>query len=211
MEVEKMKILPRPDNEYRTQEQAIVLHNERKEIMLGLPNLFQLWKENNIEALESVRKDFDPRWLVLSDRIIYDPENLPAKIIHNADSTVTKQTEINLKEVPVCRPTYLKELLETEAGLSYIRALLDDKKATKEQITNFFVALSGKKEENIRFWTPDQDSRKSKQFRSVGLVFGVFGGFVVNGNNWFDSGDGLSRGVIVSSAKQTKKSRGKSK
>ncbi len=199
------------DKEYRTQEQAIAYHNERKEVMLGLPHLFQLYKENNTEVLEGVRKNFDPRWLVLSDRIIYNSENLSAKIIHNTDSTVTKQTEINLKEVPVCRPTYIKELLETEAGLNYIRALVDNKKATKEEIINFFVALSGKKEKNIRFWTPTQSSRKEKQVRSVELYFSDFGRFSVSGSSWFDSDEGCSRGVIVDSAKQTKKTRGKSK
>ena len=192
------------DNEYRTQEQAITHHNERKEVMLGLPHLFQLYKENNNEALESVRKNFAPRWLVLSDRIIYNSENLSAKIIHNADSTVTKQTEINLKEVPVCRPTYIKELLETEAGLNYIRALINNKKATKEEIINFFVTLSGKKEKNIRFWTPSQSSREDKQVRSVELCFDGFGRFSVGGYGWFDGSEGLSRGGIVDSAKQTK-------
>ncbi len=192
------------DNEYRTQEKAIAHHNERKEVMLGLPHLFHLYKENNTEAMESVRKNFDPRWLVLSDRIIYNSKNLSAKIIHNADSTVTKQTEINLKEVPVCRPTYIKELLETEAGLNYIRALINNKKATKEEIINFFVSLSGKKEKNIRFWTPSQSSRKDKQVRSVGLCFDGFGRFVVSGYSWFGDYEGCSRGVIIDSAKQSK-------
>ncbi len=198
-----MKLLT-GDNEYRTQEQAIAYHNERKEVMLGLPHIFQLWKENNTETIESLRKNFDPRWLVLSTRIIYNSENLSAKIIHNADSTVTKQTKINLKEVPVCRPIYIKELLETEAGLSYVRASINSKKATKEEIINFFVALSGKKENKIRFWTPSQSSRKDKQVRSVELCFGDFGWFIVGGYDWFDDDGGLSRGVIIDSAKQTK-------
>ena len=206
----KAKILP-GDNEYRTQEQAISHHNERKERMLSMPDVFQLVKENNTEAIESLRTTFDPRWLVTSTRIIYNSENLSAKIIHNADSTVTKPIEINLKEVPVCRPTYIKDLIETEAGLSYIRALINNKKATKEEIINFLVTLSGKKEKKIRLWTPSQSSRRDKEFRSVGLCFGVFDRFVVGGYSWFDINVGLSRGVIIDSAKQTKKTRGKSK
>ncbi len=199
----KAKLLP-GDNQYRTQEQAIAYHNERKERMLSLPNVFQLVKENNTEAIESLRSNFDPRWLVLSTRIIYNSENLSAKIIHNADSTVTKPIEINLKEVPVCRPTYIKELIETEAGLDYIKALINNKKATKEQIINFFVALSGKKEKNIRFWTPSQSSRKDKQIRSVGLYFVSFDWFYVGGYSWLGNSNGLSRGVIIDSAKQSK-------
>ncbi len=199
----KAKLLP-GDNEYRTQEQAITHHNERKEVMLGLPHIFQLWKENNAEAIGSLRRNFDPRWLVTSTRIIYDSENLSAKIIHNAGNTVTKPTEINLKEIPVCRPTYIKELLETEVGLEYIRALINNKKVTKEQIINFLVTLSGKKEEKIRFWTPSQSLRKDKQVRCVVLFFNDFDGFSVGGDNWFDDSVGFSRGVIVDSAKQTK-------
>lgn len=94
--------------------------------------------------------------------------------------------------------------METDEGLSYIRALIDNKKATKEEIINFFVSLSGKKEKDIRFWTPSQDSRKDKQVRSVGLYFDDFGRFDVGGNFWAVVDDGLSRGVIVNSAKQTK-------
>ena len=198
-----MKILPRPDDKYRTQEEWINLFNTEKKPMISMPNIFQLVKENNTEAIESLRKDFKDYWLVTSTRIIYNPNNLSAKIIHNANSNVVKQTEINLKEVPVCRPTCIRKLLETDAGLSYIRALLNNKKATKEQIINFFTALSGKKEKNIRFWTPSQSSREDKQVRSVGLFFG-FGRFDVGGYGWFDDDDGFSRGVITNSAKQTK-------
>ena len=199
-----MKILPRPDDEHRTQEEWINLFNTEKKPMISIPDVFQIVKENNIEAIESLRKDFKDSWLVTSTRIIYNSDNLSAKIIHNADSTITKSTEINLKEVPVCSPTYIKELLETETGLSYVRALIDNKKATKEEIINFFVELSGKKEKNIRFWTPSQSSRKDKQVRSVELYFDGFDGFVVGGDDWFGDGNGLSRGVIINSAKQTK-------
>ena len=207
----KIKILPRPDNKHRTQEEWINFFNTEKKSMISIPDIFQLVKENNTETIESLRKDFKDYWLVTSTRIIYNGNNLSAKIIHNADSNVVKQTTINLKEIPVCRPIYIKELLETDAGLSYIRALIDNKKATKEQIINFFVALSGKKEKNIRFWTPTQSSRAERQVRSVVLVFDGFGGFDVSGNDWFDDVNGFSRGVIANSAKQSKKSRGKKK
>ena len=198
----KIKLLSR-DDKYRTQEQAISYHNERKECMLSMPDVFQIVNENNTEAIEQLRKDFD-RWLVTSTRIIYDKDNLSAKIIHNADSTVTKQTEIKIKEIPYYNPTYLKDLIETEEGLDYIRALINNKKATKEEIVNFFVTLSGKEEKNIRFWTPSQSSRKDKQVHSVVLYFGDFDGFSVGGYDWCDDNNGLSSGVIIGSAKQTK-------
>ena len=198
-----MKILPRDDT-YRTQEQAIAHHNERKERMLSMPDVFQLVKENKTEAIESLRKDFDTRWLVTSTRIIYNPDNLSAKIIHNAESTITKPTEIEVKEIPYGYPIYLKDLLEKESRLDYIRALINNKKATKEEIINFLVKLSGKKEKKIRFWTPSQSSRKDKEIRSVELFFDGFDRFFVDGDDWFDGNVGLSRGVIIDSAKQTK-------
>ena len=200
----KTTILPRPDNSHRTQEEWINFFNTEKKPMISMPNIFQLVKENNIEAIESLRKDFKDHWFITSTRIIYNRDNLSAKIIHNADSTIVKPTEINLKEIPVCRPTYIKELLESDVGLDYIRALIDNKKATKEEIISFFTELSGKEEKNIRLWTPSQSSRKNRQVRSVVLDFYDFGRFVVVGIFWVDGNVGLSRGVLVNSAKQTK-------
>ena len=201
--MQEIKILPRPDNEHRPQEEWINFFNTEKRQMISMPNIFQLVKEDDTETIESLRKDFDDHWLVTSTRIIYNPDNLSAKIIHNANSNIVKPTEINLKEIPVCDPTYINKLLETNAGLEYIRALLNNKKLTKEEIINFFVKLSGKKEKNIRFWTPSQSSRRSKQVRSVGLFFGGFDRFFVVGV-WFGDDVGVSRGVVISSAKQTK-------
>ena len=170
----KLKLLSRPDNKYRTQEEWINLFNEEKKQMISIPDIFQLVKDNNIEAIESLRKDFKDYWLVTSTRIIYNSKDLSAKVINNANSNIVKQIEIPLKEIPICRPTYIKEFLETDTGLNYIRALLNNKKATREEIINFFVTLSGKKAKNIRFWTPSQSSREGKQVRSVGLCFDDF-------------------------------------
>jgi len=199
----KIKLLSNADNNYRTQKQAIEFHNQRKERMLSMPDIFQLVREDNTEAIESLRKDFDDAWLVTSTQIIYNPKDLSATIIHNAGSNIVRQKEIKLKEVPDYTSKKLANLLDTDAGLNYIRALIDNPRVTKEQIIDFFVKLSGKKESNIRFWTPSQSSRASKQVRSVVLYFGGFGGFVVNGD-WFGVNDGLSREVVVESAKQTK-------
>lgn len=200
----KIKLLPRPDNEHRTQEEAIALHNQRKERMISMPDIFQTVQENNAEAIESLRKDFKDHWLVTSTRIIYNQNDLSARIIHNADSTITKQKEIAVKEIPVCQPTYLPKLLDNKSGLDYFRALVDAPKATKEQLLHFFIALSGKKEDDIRFWTPSQSSRRDDQARSVQLYFYDVGWFCVFGGGRVDDSDGLSRGVVVGSAKQTK-------
>ena len=203
-EAKKMiKIQPRPDNEYRTQEQWIEFFKEKNQRQISMSDIFQIVQDNNTEAIESLRTDFDDMWLVLSDQIIYSKINLSARIIHNAGSKWQKETAV--KEIPYCCPTYLKQLLDTDAGLDYIRALLDRPKATKEQITYFFIALSGKKLEKIRFWTPSQSERASRTVRSVRLSFYDFGRFDVGGGGWVDYYGGFSRGVIVPSASQTAK------
>ncbi len=197
-----MKLLQH-DGEHRTQDEAITHHNERKEIMLSMAHLWQIVQENNTEAINALRKDFDDYWIVTSTRIIYSKNNLSAKVIHNFGSTMTKQKEIEVREVPTCDPTYLEELLETNAGLDYLRALTGQAKATKEQLAKFFVTLSGKQEKDIRFWTPTKFFRKTRHVRSVQLYF-YDGRFCVGGFSWIDGDYGLSRGVIVTSAKQTK-------
>ena len=144
-------ILPR-DNKRRTQEKAIEFHNQRKERMLSMADVWKIAKENNTETIKELRKDWKGlNWSVLSTRIIYNKNDLSGKIIHNADSKVVKPTEIKLKEIPICQPTYLKELIATQSGLAYVRALIDDKKATKEEITQCLELLSGKTAKKIRF------------------------------------------------------------
>lgn len=199
----KTNISPRPDDNYRTQEKWIRYFNKENKAMISMPDVFQIVKENNTEAIEALRKDFKEHWLVTSTRIIYDEDNISAKIIHDADSTVRKPTEIKLKQIPVCRPTYIKDILNNAAGLEYLRALVNQKKATKEQLTTFFEKISGKKEKNIRFWTPTQSSREDKEIRAVILCFCSFGRFFVDGG-WFDDDSGLSHGVTINPAKQGK-------
>ena len=200
--MQQIKILSRPDNERRTQEEWINFFNKEKIPMISMPDIFQLFKNKDITAIESLRKDFDDVWLVTSTQIIYDRNNLSAKVIHNAGSNTRKQIEINIKEIPDYTDKKLLNMLETEAGLNYIRALINSK-ATKEEIIKFFTELSGKKENNITFYTPTQSQRNDYHVCSVDLFFGNFGGFVVYGVR-FGYGDGLSRGVLVNSAKQSK-------
>ena len=110
-----------------------------------------------------------------------------------------------MNEIPVCNSLCLSDLLENKAGLAYVRALLNDMKAKREQIIKLFEILSGKKVKKIRFWTSTQSFRKEKQVRSVCLYFG-FGRFVVNSGGWFDNcydRCGFSRGVLSDSAKQS--------
>jgi len=190
----KIKLLPR-DNKTRTQEQAIEYHNSRKEVMLSFQDVFNLDKDQ----LEELRKDWKGwNWLVTSTRIDYSKNT----VTHYVDSKVIKPIVIKLKEIPICQPIYIKELLSTQSGLDYVRALINQKKATKEKIISEFERISGKNADNIRFWTPTETNRKERPLRAVLLNFYV-GRFYVVGNDWFDDGNGdvgFSRGVLVSSA-----------
>jgi hypothetical protein len=200
-----LNFIPREKKEWMTQEEAIAYHNSRNERMLSMADVWQLVKDKNIKAIKELREDWGGlRWSVLSTRIIYKPGNLSAEIIHNADSSVINPMKIKLKEVPICDPTYINELLSSAASLSYVRALICDSKATKQQIISGFEYLSGKDADGIRFWTPDSSSRKRKQVRAVRLYFGG-GRFYVDGSGWFDDNIGLSRGVLSDSAKRSKK------
>ena len=202
----KIQLLDRPDNEYRTQKDWIPIFNGRKEKMISVADTADI-AENNQEAdLAKLHSDFKGI-LMSSSQLEFNTHDLGATITHDVGSEVVKPTKIVLKEVPVGRPIFLKELLELELGLAYARALTKKPKATKEQLTDTFVTLSGKKAEKIEFWTPTQSQRKDRPVRCVWLCFYDFGRFVVGADGRADGIGGLSRGVIVPSAKQTKPDR----
>ncbi len=193
-----MKITERAKN--MTQDRAIQFWNERNLPMVSMADTWKLQKQNNEESISELRKDWKGfNWQITSTRIIYEVSSLKGKVIHNFGSTVTKQIEIKLDEIPVCQPIYLDKLLESKLGLNYIRALINDKKATKKQIIEGFANLSGKKANKIRFWTPTQEERLNRPFRAVRLYFND-DRFNVNGNDWIDNNNGLSRGMTLAIA-----------
>ena len=174
--------------------------NNKGQKMISAPDIYKL---TNKTLIESLKKDFEESWEVTSTRIIYNNNNLNAKIIHDADSKIVKPKKYNVR-IPELSGDF-KEDSEIE---KYLQALFD----TKDDLDKILKVLKKfGKEKNIRLWTPSQSSRKEKQVRSVGFGFNDFGRFFVGGDDWFGGGGGLSRGVIVDSAKQSKKSGGKSK
>ncbi len=184
----------------KNQKDWIDYFNNKGEKMISAPDIY---RATNKELIGSLKEDFKEDWEVTSTRIIYNKKNLNAEIIHNADSKITKPKKYKVK-VPILNGNF-EEDKETE---KYLQALFD----TKDSITKILKTLRKfGKDRKIRLWTPDQSDRRSRPVRSVGLYFVGFGRFNVVGNYWFGNREGFSRGVIIDSAKQTKKSRGKSK
>ena len=184
----------------KNQKEFVGHFNNKGEKMISAPDIY---KATNKTLIESLKEDFKEDWEVTSTRIIYNKDNLNAEIIHDVDSKVVTPKKYKVK-IPVLDGDFEQDS-ETE---KYLQALFD----TKDSIDKILRVLKKfGKDKKIRLWTPSQSSRKKRPVRSVGLCFYGFGGFVVGGDGWFDYSDGLSRGVIVDSAKQTKKSRGKSK
>ncbi len=187
----------------KTQEDWIQYFNDKGQKMISAPDIYKAAKKGNKAIIESLKKDFDDDWEVTSTRIIYNKKDLQAEIIHDVDSKVVKPKKYKVK-VPIWNGK-VEENKETE---KYLQALFD----TKDNIDTILKVLKKfGKEKKIRLWTPDQSSRKRKPIRSVVLYFDGFGRFVVVCDDWFGCDEGLSRGVIIDSAEQTKKTRGKSK
>ncbi len=187
----------------KNQKDWIDYFNNKGEKMISAPDIYRVAKKGNKTLIESLKEDFKDSWEVTSTRIIYNKKNLQAEIIHDADSKIAKPKKYKVK-VPILSGNF-EENKETE---KYLQVLFD----TKDSIDKILKTLKKfGKDRKIRLWTPSQSSRKDKEFRSVELYFGGFGRFDVYGYVWFVVSEGFSRGVIIDSAKQTKKIRGKSK
>ena len=183
----------------KNQKDWIDYFNSKGEKMVSAPDIY---RATNKALIENLKEDFEEDWETTSTRIIYNKDNLNAEIIHDADSKIAKPNKYKVK-VPILNGNF-EENKETE---KYLQALFD----TKDNIDKILKTLKKfGKDKKIRLWTPDQSSRETKPIRSVGLCFGDFVWFNVDGG-WCDGIVGCSRGVIIDSAKQTKKTRRKSK
>ena len=187
----------------KTQKEWVEHFNSKSMKMISAPDIYKVAKTENKAIIRSLEKDFEESWEVTSTRIIYSKNNLKAEIIHDVDSNIVKPKRYKVK-VPVLEGNFKQD---SETG-KYLQALFD----TKDSLDKILKVLKKfGKDKQLRLWTPDQSSRKGKQVRSVVLYFCSFYWFYVDGDGWFDGVNGFSRGVIVNSAKQTKKSRGKKK
>ena len=186
----------------RTQRDWIALYNAQKgefrgKRMISAPDVIGAPERASPEAFASLQKDCRESVVVPSTHISYQPNTLSGIVTHNYQSIVVNPKIISLDEIPVLQGEPVSKVIETTRGLSYVRALADDKYVRPATLLNRLVALSQREPKDIELWTPTQDSRRSYQERAAG-----FGGgdrwFRVGGGYYFGNGVGRSRGALIS-------------
>ena len=175
----------------KNQKEFIIHFNKKGEGMISAPNIYGA--ANNTKFLENMRKEFEDNWLVTSTQIIYNKNNLKAKIIHHAGSKVKGFKPKEYKNILI--PDYSGDFKEDKITEKYLQALFDTKHNIKK-ILKTLKKINRKK--TICLWTPSQSSRRDKSIRSVDLSC-FLGGFYVDGYDWFGNGDGCSHGVVINS------------
>lgn len=180
----------------KIQKDWIEYFNNKGEKMISAPDIYKVAKEENKGLTQSLVEDFKDSWVVTSSRTVYEKNSLNAEIIHDADSKIVKS-----KSYKVTIPELNNEAKQDETTEKYLQALFD----TKDDIATILKVLKRfDKSKKIYIWSPSQSSRAIKQVSSVGFYFDDFG-LDVDGDCWFLINAGFSRGVIVKSAKQTKR------
>ena len=190
-----INLQPADNGAVKTQSPWILYFNDLEKAMISAPDVYQAGKYASDEVLDSLRKDFNESWLVLSTRTIYSGNNLSGRIIHNYGSEVVKPSQRDVKVIPVYEGTPLAQALWDKEGVEYIQSLLDTRDDTKE-ITGTLEKISGKMSDNISLWTPSQSSRKNYSERAVGFG-GGYGRFRVVGYDFIVGLHGRSRGVSM--------------
>lgn len=163
---------------YRNQIDWIDFFNKERKIMISVSDVY--------------KADFNSHRLITSTRIIYNPNDLQARIVHNFGSTIVKPTEKSLI-VPVYGDEQVENVAKGE-GLAYLQWLFNTEDNASKLIGRL-EQISKQEAKDIRIWTPTQDSRKNNPERAVGVGY-YDGRFHVDGVMWFDgSGGGHSCGV----------------
>ncbi|MCK4521289.1 MAG: hypothetical protein KAU20_01855 [Nanoarchaeota archaeon] len=194
---------PAEDGAYKTQENWIALYNTQEgefkgKRMISAPDVIGASELASPEALASLQKDCRESWVITSTHISYQPDTLAGVVTHNYQSAVVSPKVISLDEIPVLKGEPASKVVETTRGLSYVRALADDRYAKPATLLKRLVALShGEKEpEKITLWTPDRGLRRLYTERAVGFGDDVCG-FRVYGSILFSSVMGRSRAVLI--------------
>ena len=190
---------------YKTQEQWIeywgnIADGRRFASAADYYNIFKQLKDaDNKTVIDSLRKDFNERWIVTGTRIKYQPDSLNAKIIHNygsKDESLITETEL---EIPEYLGVGINGKINDELAKNYLKSLFSTDDDMGE-IVSVLEYISDKPKEKIKLWTPPLESnqyttRKKASERAVFFSSDV-GGFHVSGDYHVDDISGRSRGVF---------------
>lgn len=188
------------DKAYRTQKQWIELYNAQEggfkgKRMISAPDVIGAPEHASPEALAGLQQYYRKLWVVTSTHIRYQPDTLAGVVTHNYQSTVVSPKILFLDEIPVLQGEPVSKVVKTLEGLSYLRALADNKYAKPVELLGRLVALSQQEPENIALQTPDQGSRISCTERAVGFGDDAGRFHVVDFDSLGEGGNSL--GVLV--------------
>ena len=192
---------PADDGSNKTQDEWIDYFNGRNEVIVSMPDIYRAGKSGNRALLDSLRKDFEERWIVTSTRVKYE-NNQDARIIHNYGSRLVQPVEHKVV-IPEYRPQPLKAVLNTKEGLRYLQALLGTNDNAKE-IKDTLHKLSNYTTSKTNIWSVALSDRPAE--RASGFDY-YGGGFRVYGYDFLDY-DGRSRGVRIGAASAPQKNLG---
>lgn len=164
----------------QTQDKHILQFNSLGKIMAACADYYVAGKSGDDSLIASLRKDFSERWIIASDRIIYDANSLDATITSYYGSIVVQPFERKVFVPVYSNGPKLDNVLANEQGLLYIQTLFNTNDSADE-IKNTLSMLSGKNSGITRIWTPDQGSRKNNNIRVAALSFSS-GEFRIDGD-----------------------------
>ncbi|MFH0797970.1 MAG: hypothetical protein V1906_01015 [Candidatus Woesearchaeota archaeon] len=149
------------------------------------------------ELLANLRKDFKESWIVASTRIIYNPDDLGARIVHHYGSSNDSLKREFTLDVPIYNGVNISTAFGNQSGINYLQAFFGTAD-NPDTIIETIEHISGKNKEKIYLWTPERDSRRSFSDRAAWLGY-VNVGFILNGGVIIIGNNGRSFGVRYAS------------
>ncbi len=154
--------------------------SEVKQVLIGLRDDFDWLGKNN--------------WLITSTRLVYNDNNLNARIIQHYKCSNPELVKDNNIGVPVYRGVSINQVVNDSKGLLYLQTLFNTNDDS-ETIMHTLEFISGKNRNVILIWTPSVSERKSFSNGTAGLTYHGNGLFRVE--SYIINSKGRSRGVKI--------------
>lgn len=189
----KLTIKPALDNEQKTivsiQDVGIKIYNDGRRVLASASDYYQAFKQikyrndkiHNQLLHTELQKDFSESHIITSTRIIYNTENLNARIIHHYASEIINPTEKQVFIPNFNNGNPLREVLDNEQGLNYLQKLFNTSDSAKE-ITKILEYVSNTNPEKIRIWSPSLSERANCSYKVVKFSYHDVGGFHIDSN-----------------------------